>query len=332
MRYVVLGATGFLGGHLTQSLKDAGHDVVPAARSGGRVAGVPVEAVDVLDSAAIERVSEGADGAFLCTGKVSRSESDAPLLHRLHVEGTKSALGALRRARVRRVVVASTSGTIAIGRDPARIYDETREGVLEHIASLPYYRSKYFGERVALEENRDGLEVVVANPSLLLGPGDVRESSTGDVRRFLERAVAAVPSGGIAFVDARDAAEGLALAMERGRPGERYLLNAANMTLRAFFERLSRLTKIPVPALSLPKNPHLALALFDAYDRGLGLLGGKSPVDRESVRLGTYFWYCSSEKAERELGFAPRDPGETIRDTVSDLVLRKVVAEAGIFG
>ncbi len=331
MKYVVFGATGFLGRHLTVSLREAGHDVVPVARSGGRVAGLAVEPGDILEEGAVERVARGADGAFLCTGKVSRKDEDAALLHALHVDGTRKALAALRRVGVPRVVVASTSGTIAIGRNPNEIFDETREGALEHIATMPYYRSKYFGEKLALEENRDGLEVVVCNPSLLLGPGDVRESSIGDVRRFLERAIAAVPAGGIAFVDARDAAVGLARAMERGRAGERYLLNGANMTLAAFFERLSRLTKLPAPALRLPKNPSLALALFDAYEKGLGLIGGKSPVDRESVRLGTYFWYCSSAKAERELGFAPRDPGDTIRDTVSDLVLRKVVAEAGIF-
>ena len=69
-------------------------------------------------------------------------------------------------------------------------------------------------------------EVVVVNPSLLLGPGDLRESSTGDVRQFLERSIPATPAGGMAFVDARDAAIGLLQAFEKGRAGERYLLNA----------------------------------------------------------------------------------------------------------
>jgi dihydroflavonol-4-reductase len=89
---------------------------------------------------------------------------------------------------VRRVVVASTSGTIAVGSDPDVVHDESAQAPLELVAMWPYYRSKLYAEREALALNQPpDFEVVVVNPSLLLGPGDLRESSTGDVRLFLNR-------------------------------------------------------------------------------------------------------------------------------------------------
>ena len=165
---------------------------------------------------------------------------------------------------------------------------------------------------------------MIVNPSLLLGPGDLRGSSTGDVRLFLERSVPATPSGGIAFVDARDAAEGMLLAFERGRAGERYILNAKNMTVAAFFKHLERISGVAAPALSLPKFRPLALGLSKLYVQAVRAIGGESPVDEGSVELGQYFWYCNGSKAERELGFQARSPGETLRDTISDLVQRRV--------
>jgi dihydroflavonol-4-reductase len=145
------------------------------------------------------------------------------------------------------------------------------------------------------------------------------------VRRFLERGIPATPAGGIAFVDVRDAAEAMISAYQRGRPGERYLLNAANMTIAAFFQRLERLTGVKAPAFAMPRSRALAIGANRLFSRALRAIGGEPPVDEVSVELAQYFWYASSAKAERELGFAPRDPGETLRDTVDDLVARKVV-------
>lgn len=318
------GATGFLGSHVAQLLRE--RDAVFCSKNGGRIAGRDVISVDVTDSAAVERSAQGCQSAIICTGMVSRNKEDAALLHQLHVEGTKAALLGLKRAGVQKVVLASTSGTIAVSTDPKQIANELAESPLEHIAPWPYYRTKYFGEKEALKLNSPDFEVVVACPSLLLGPGDVRESSTGDVRKFLEKSIMATPAGGIAFVDVRDAARGMLLCLERGRGGERYLLSAANMTLSTFFARLSRISGVRAPLVSMPKNRALSGGLFKLYESALKSMGGSSPVDEESAQMGQYYWYCSAEKAERLLGFSARDPGETLRDTVNDLYERKVVA------
>jgi dihydroflavonol-4-reductase len=224
-------------------------------------------------------------------------------------------------------VLASTSGTIAVGTDPKHIFDERDDPPLEIIASWPYYRSKLYSESEALDANSSDFEVVIVNPSLLLGPGDVRESSTGDVRRFLDRSVPAIPSGGYAFVDVRDAAMGMGLAFERGVPGQRYLLNSKNLTIAAFFQRLSRLTGVKVPLLRMPKHRELALQLNQVFNKAVRAIGGEPTVDEVSVEMSQYYWYCDSSKAQEDLGWLPRDPGETLRDTVFDLVQRGVVPD-----
>lgn len=321
----IAGATGFLGSHLVRRLEARGHSLVAVSRSGGKVGGTDVRALDVLDPEAVAESARGAEGAFLVTGKVSRAKDAAEELHRAHVQATRSALEGLKKAGVRRVVVASTSGTIAVSRDEGVIADESSAAPLELIARWPYYRSKLYAERAALEANAADFEVIVVNPSLLLGPGDLRESSTGDVRLFLQKAIPAVPAGGLAFVDVRDAAEGMWLAFERGRPGERYLLNAKNLTFASFLSRLERISGVKAPVLKMPRSRPLASGMSRLYVKAVRAIGGEPPVDEESAELGQYYWYCDASRAERELGFQARDPGETLRDTVHDLVARGVV-------
>jgi len=316
VRYLLTGATGFLGTHLARALEARGHTVVPLARATGG---------DVLDPASVRAAADGCDGAFHCAGRVSRHPQDAEALYRLHVEGTQNVLRACEQARARRVVIASTSGTVAVSDDPGRVATEDGDAPIGIISRWPYYRSKLFAERAALAASRDGFEVVSVNPSLLLGPGDVKASSTEDVRLFLEGAVPAVPAGGLSFVDARDAAEAMCLAMERGRAGERYLVGACNLTVRDFFARLERVSGVRAPWLPMPRSREVARVGARLVERLVARVGLPARVDAVSVEMGQCFWYLDASKAERELGWKARDPGETLHDTVEDLRARGVV-------
>jgi dihydroflavonol-4-reductase len=317
-RYLVTGDTGFLGSHVARALRARGDDVVPFSRAHGG---------DVLDVHALAGAVRGCDGVFHCAGRVSRKAEDAEELYRVHVEGTRNVLAACEEARVRRLIVASTSGTVAVSESPDRVADEESATPMGLISRWPYYRAKLFAERAALAEGRTGTEVACVNPSLLLGPGDVRGSSTEDVRLLLEGQVPAVPAGGLSFVDVRDAADAMLLAMERGKPGERYLVGACNLTVREFFARLARIAGVPSPWLPLPRSRVLA-AIGATAVRELATktgLGAGFAVDPMSVDMAQCFWYVDSRKAERELGWRPRDPGITLRDTVCDLRDRGVV-------
>jgi dihydroflavonol-4-reductase len=316
-RYLVTGATGFLGAHVAQALRERGHDVVPYARGLG--------GGDILDGGAVAAAARGCEGAFHCAGKVSRRPEDAEELYRVHVEGTKNVLSACARAGVRRVVVASTSGIVAVSTKPDPVPTEDSPTPLEILARWPYYRSKLFAERAALAFDDGRLEVVCVNPSLILGPGDERGSSTEDVRLLLEGQIPAVPAGGLSFVDARDAAEAMILAMDRGRPRERYLVGACNVTVRDFFARIARTAGVRAPWLPMPRSPQLASTGTRVAQRLAARLGIPMGVDPYTVEIAQHFWYLDASKAERELGWSPRDPGVTLRDTVNDLRARGVV-------
>src|SRR5512138_1519755 len=188
-------------------------------------------------------------------GKVSREQRDARQMYDIHVEGTRVLCDAAKAEGAKTIVLASTSGTIAVTRDGDVIPDETYPQPLEIISRWPYYASKAYQEMAALERfSGKGLRLVIMNPSLLLGPGDERLSSTKVVLDFMARKIGAIPTGGVSFVDARDAASSFRVAMKKGRHGERYLLGAANWTFSKFFGRLERLTKVSAPWVTLPSR------------------------------------------------------------------------------
>jgi dihydroflavonol-4-reductase len=328
-RVFLTGATGFLGRHALRAFLDHGHAVVAFVRGESDLPGeVERRRGDVLDRASVEAGLAGCDAVVHCAGRVSRKPEDAEDLYRVHVEGTKNVLDAAVARGVRRAVVASTSGTIAVGEDPDRVHTEDDDAPIGLLNRWPYYRAKLFAEKAALARNGDRLEVVVVNPTLLLGPGDVNGSSTEDVRLFLERKIPAVPPGGLSYVDVRDAADGLRLALERGLGGRRYLLGACNLTIKEFFGRLERVSGVRAPVLPMPRAPELARAGAQMLDRiasRLGVSGLLSAIDPVSLDMAQFYWYLDATRAEEELGWTPRDPTETLAYTVKDLQARGVV-------
>jgi len=316
---LITGGTGFLGSHLVRQLvEDGTKDIRVMATSIPDWLvdlGVETLAGSITKEDDAKRAVEGIREVYHLAGKVSRERQDAREMYDVHVEGTRLLCDAAKSAGVRTIVLASTSGTIAVTREGDGIPDETYPPPFEIISRWPYYASKAYQEMAALERfNGKGLRLVIMNPSLLLGPGDERLSSTKVVLDFMARKISAVPAGGVSFVDVRDAATAFRVAMKKGRHGERYLLGAANWTFSKFFGRLERLTKISAPKLALPSRFAIAGAqLVDSFFKQWDMT---SPVEPGAIEMAQYFWYLSCTKAARELGFRPRDPGETLHDTV----------------
>ena len=312
-RTLVTGATGFLGTHLLERLDDGELRVL--ARDAASVEGPEVVEGSILHESAVAKAVDGVEWIYHLAGKVSREPDDVRELYRVHVEGTEILCRASRKAGVSRIVLASTSGTIAVTEDGETIPNENAPVPLALIGGWPYYTSKLYQEETARRELEGGPELVILNPSLLLGPGDRRLSSTEDVLKLLAGEIPVVPPGGVNFVDVRDVADAFLAAMERGRPGERYLLGGPNWTFQAFFEKIARLGKVKAPTLKLPERLYgIAGLAMEAWYRHWDKA---PPVDRVSVEMGRRFWYVDSSKAERELGFQARDPYETLHDTVS---------------
>ncbi len=322
MKILVTGGTGFLGTHLVPQLLAQGHSVRLFGRTPPRAlpAGVEFLQGDVKDSAALKRAVAGIEAIYHLAGLVSFRPEDGRKMYELHVEGTRQLLGAAREAGQKpRIVLASTSGTIAVGKDDT-VRDETHDYPITVVGKWPYYLSKIYEEKLALEYCRKhALPLVVLNPSLLLGPGDERLSSTWTVVKFLNRDIPAMPSGGISFVDVRDAAKAFVAALTDGELQGRHLMGV-NMPLSEFFERLERLSGVPAPRLKLPSK----LNIFGA--QLLGKLaearGSEAVLHSQEVEIGEHFFYLDASKAEQLLGFRARDPQETLFETVRDVLAK----------
>jgi dihydroflavonol-4-reductase len=323
-RTLITGVTGFLGTHLLAELRARGEAphlrlLLRGGDPDGALAAGGVEVVEgsVTDAADVARAVAGVDRIYHLAGLVSRKRADAHKMYQVHVEGTRLLVEAARAAGVQRMVMASTSGTVAVAERADEMPDEDTEAPVEIIARWPYYASKLYQEETARRACGEALELVTVNPSLLLGPGDDRLSSTRDVLSFLAGDIALTPRGGLNFVDVRDVAAALPAAMERGRAGERYLMGGHNCTFREFFGRLERLTKVSGPKLRPPGAWSVLAAQAQAavYRQ----LGRTPPVEPDSVEMARYFWYFRSTKAQEELGFAAREPTDTLHDTVKYL-------------
>ncbi len=332
---LVTGGTGFLGRHLLGELTAAGVKNIRVMTTSSAppawLGELGVEMVEgsITNAADVSRAVEGVAEIYHLAGRVSRTRDDARAMYSVHVDGTRLLCDAAREQGVKSIVLASTSGTIAVTEDGAAIPNEDWPQPLDIVSRWPYYASKYYQERVALEGFAgDGRRLVIVNPSLLLGPGDERLSSTKVVLDFMARKINAVPSGGLSFVDVRDVAAALRAAMDKGRHGERYLLGGANWTFEKFFGRLERLTKTRAPLFTLPSKLAVAGAqVVDAVFRQWKLA---PPVESAAVEMAEYFWYLDSSKAERELGFTARDPGATLHETV--VYTRENFLGSGAFG
>jgi dihydroflavonol-4-reductase len=330
-KILITGGTGFLGTHIVRQFLDAGEKNLRVMASSVPVwmqdAGVEASEGSVTNREDVARAVKNVSAIYHLAGRVSRDNEDAALMNKIHVEGTRILCEAAKDSGVKTFVLASSSGTIAVS-ETEEILDETYPPPVEIITRWAYYASKFFQERTALENfEGKGLKLVILNPSLLLGTDDERLSSTKPVLDFLARKIPYTPSGGLSFVDARDAAAAFLNTLERGRHQEKYLLGAANMTFAQFFGRLERLSGVSAPMLRVPKK--LAMAGAGFIDSIFKNWNKPSPIQPKEVEQAEYFWYFDSAKAEEELDFAPRDAQETLQDTIS--YLRENFLGEGIF-
>jgi dihydroflavonol-4-reductase len=229
---LITGGTGFLGSHLVRQLVAEGSkDIrVMATSIPDWLVDLGVETLEgsITNPDDVARSVDGIKEIYHLAGRVSRERDQAREMYAVHVEGTRLLCDAAKAAGVKSIVIASTSGTIAVTQDGDLTPDESFPPPLDIISRWPYYASKTYQEMAALERfNGKGRRLVILNPSLLLGPGDERLSSTKVILDFLGHKIAAVPTGGLSFVDVRDAAKAFRVAMKKGRHGERYLMGTA---------------------------------------------------------------------------------------------------------
>jgi dihydroflavonol-4-reductase len=297
------GASGFLGRHLAPLL---------AGRFRLRVLVRPQQRVPHLDALDCERVEgrldevaalqRGCDGAAVvvhAAALVSFRREDRAAMFKTNAGGTGDLAMAALRARVQRFLHVSTISAVA-WRDRPEPVDEDAPFNFGPLR-IGYCDSKFAAERRVLEECKRGLDAVIVNPPSLYGAGDRRKGDDSLLTAVLDGRVRRAPPGGLNVAAVGDVCQGIVAALERGRRGERYLLGGENLTGAELLARIARVVGARPPKSTAPR------ALVRAAAVALGWkerwLGSKPPLTSEILQLASRFQWCTSAKADAELGW-----------------------------
>jgi nucleoside-diphosphate-sugar epimerase len=322
VKYFLTGATGFIGGVLARQLREAGHDVVAVVRSPSRARelanlGVQLAEGDVTDRESLRVPMAGVDGVFHVAGWYRigvRTAEEARAARAVNVDGTRNVLEVMREHRVPRGVYTSTLAEFSDTH--GQLADESYQLKGTHLSVYDEtkWRAHY---EVAEPMMRAGLPLVVVQPGIVYGPGDT-SSLRRSLVQYLQRRLPLLPKGtAYSWGHVEDTARGHIQAMERGTPGESYIIAGPAHTLSEAFEIAERVTGIPAPRLQAP--PGLlrgASAVMGLVERVLQLpLPETYSAEGLRVIAGTTY-LGNSAKARRELGLSTRPLDDGLRETL----------------
>jgi dihydroflavonol-4-reductase len=306
VRVFITGATGFVGGHVARRYAAEGATLRLLTRQTSRLdalAGIDAEVVtgDLREPKGLRSALAGCDALVHVAADYRLWVRDPQEMYAANVDGTRELLRLACEAGVQRVVYTSSVATMGFKTDGSIVDEDTPVSLAEMIGH--YKRSKFLGELEAIKAARSGQHVMILNPTTPIGPGDVKPTPTGRIIvDFLNKKFPAYVDTGLNLVDVVEVARMHVVALDRGTPGERYILGGENLTLKQILDRMSAITGLPSPKMKVPHSVAMAFAFFD--ENITGKLRGKEPrATVEAVQMGKKMMFASSKKAERELGF-----------------------------
>jgi dihydroflavonol-4-reductase len=321
MTILVTGATGFVGSAVARRLVSHGFGVRVLVRADSdrrNIEGLDVDVAtgDLADRVSLEGAAKGCTALFHVAADYRLWTRDPQRMFATNVDGTREVLRAAAAAGAARIVYTSSVAVLGLRADGEAADEETPVAFADMIG--PYKQSKFRAEeevrRLVAEE---GLPAVIVNPSMPVGPGDVKPTPTG--RMIVEAASGRVPAyvdSGLNVVHVDDVATGHLLAFERGKLGERYVLGGEDMSLREILGTVAAAAGRRPPRLRLPHGAVLPIAYAaEAWTR---LSGGREPfVTVDGIRMARKRMYFSSAKARRALGYEPGPARDALGDAVA---------------
>ena len=317
---LVTGGAGFIGSHVVRQLVASGRRVrvldlpgVPADHLPR--ADVALMRGDVAEPADARRAVAGCAAVLHLAADPNLWRHDPRRFDRTNHRGTVNVIAAAAEAGAERIVHVSTESILA-QRQRSRVIDETTRTALAEMPG-PYCRSKWLAEAAAERAAAAGAPVVIASPTVPVGPGDRRTTPlTRLIVDFAQGRVRGRLAGDIALIDVRDAAAGVLAALERGRPGARYLLAAENWTIDRLFEELSRITGRPAPRFAVPYA--LALGFAHAEQAWCAARNGRPPMATVTgVKLTRRGMRFDARRSTEALGLRPRPVAAALREAVA---------------
>jgi dihydroflavonol-4-reductase len=317
---LVTGGSGFFGQHVVAALRATGARVRvldTAPFDGDDAADVEVVSGSILDADRLDAAMADVRRVYHLAGIAKLWSRDRRDFHRINAIGTAMVTRAAAAQGVARVVHCSTDAILLPKRRGAGVpIDETAQPDASDMAG-PYTRSKLAAEQTVRAAVRSGLDALIVNPTVPIGPGDRNLTPPAAMLAlFLSGRSPAYLDCMLNLVDVRDVAAGIVLAGEGGRTGERYILGGQNIALRDLLRLLAHLTSRPMPKRAVPG--WLALSAAAVAEWSADLVTGEAPAATiEGVRLALRSGPFDSAKARRELGYMTRPLPDTIGDAVA---------------
>jgi dihydroflavonol-4-reductase len=320
MKIFLTGSTGFVGSHVARAHASAGAQLRLLTRKTSSLAaleGIAAETVigDLRQPEGLRSALQGCDALVHVAADYRLWVRDPEEMYAANVHGTRELLRLARELGVPKVVYTSSVATMGFKSD-GTIVDEETPVSLDHMIGH-YKRSKYLAEQEAIAAARAGQHVMILNPTTPIGANDAKPTPTGRILvDFLNRNFPAYVDTGLNLVDVGEIARMHVVALERGTPGERYILGGENLTLKQILDRLSAMTGLPSPTMKVPHAVAMVFAFFD--ENVTGKLRGKEPrATVEAVRMGRKMMFASSAKAVRELGFRELAVHDALRAAIN---------------
>lgn len=323
MKAFVTGSTGLLGNNLVRLLLEQGYSVKALVRSKEKASqlfnGLDVTLVkgDMLNIDSFAEELAGCDVLFHTAAyfrEYYQPGNHWQILEDINIKGTIKLLDVAEKQGIKKVIYVSSAGPV--GMKAAGVPgDETTPPDPRTMTNL-YFKSKVLAENAIYKFLKNhSLPVVLILPGWMFGPGDAAPTSGGQlVLDYLNQKMPGILDGGTCMVDARDVAQAMINAVEKGKSGERYITAGKYFTLENLFYTLQKVSQIPSPKLRIPHKITVMLAWFsDNYAR---FTGTKSMIPLDGIRLMHWKRAVRSTKAIEELGVSFRSLEETMSDVV----------------
>ncbi|MGQ9851713.1 MAG: NAD-dependent epimerase/dehydratase family protein [Aggregatilineaceae bacterium] len=313
---LVTGGTGFVGSHVARALVARGYRVRILRRASSRldlIADLDCEHAigDVTDYNSLLAAMQGVTWVFHVAAVADYWRNDPARIYAVNVDGTRNVLRAAEASGVRRVIFTSSAAAIGYRTDLRAVDETVRFNWDQHLT--PYGHSKFLAEAEVYRAIRRGLDCVILNPTVIIGPGDLNQISSSVVLEMARGNVPpTVPPGGSTVIDVRDVAAAHVAAAERGRTGERYLLGAVDLTHKAWLRLTAEAVGRRMAAFPLPAWLVMALAWLADRLRDVGVA---LPIEGNQLRLSTRMMFFNCQKAWRELGEPQIPIRQSLRDT-----------------